>query len=137
MMPKYRQNTNTFHYYNCNPKGLKTSSDCVVRAIAGGTGLDWKHVYTRLSEIGLDLSRIPVEKATYTEYLFKLGWAKNPQPRKENKRKYTVKEFCELHSKGAYIIKVANHLTYVEDGIIYDTWNCENKTVGNYWSDPL
>ena len=32
-----------------------------------------------------------------------------------------------------YIVKVANHITVVKNKELYDTWNCSNKSVGNYW----
>jgi len=32
-----------------------------------------------------------------------------------------------------YIVSLANHLSVVVNGYVYDTWNCTHKSVGNYW----
>ena len=42
--------TETFHYYNCNPKN-KIASDCVVRAIATATGISWEDTLQALTDL--------------------------------------------------------------------------------------
>lgn len=139
--------------FNVNPKGLKTE-DCVVRAIALATGQSWDKVFTDLCEIALKKKRMPDEKQVYELYLEKLGWEKHSQPRsttydngvKDTYHKYTVDEFITdlnftknvMREHGVYIITVAHHMTCVKfQGIefdIYDTWDCSNKTIRNYWT---
>ena len=130
----YRKSTDTFKFYNLNPFKKKSAGDCVARAISGATSLNWEQVIRELTDYGIKLGYVFNMKETYDKWLCENGWRKNKQPRKPNNKKYTIKEFCKLQPKGIFIVGVANHLTFIEDGILYDTWNCEYKTVGNYWS---
>lgn len=128
----YKANTNYFKKENVNPKNKK-AADCVARAISKATGISWEQVIRELTEYGIEKGLVFNEKATYGSWLVENGWMMQKQPRKSDNTKYTVKEFTSLYSQGIYIIGVANHLTVVIDGYIYDTWNCGSKTVGNYW----
>ena len=121
-------------YKNLNPKGLKTG-DCVIRAIAYATEKEWEEVYEALCKLGLKMKRMPNEKQVYEKYLEQLGWQKYKQPRKWNNTKYTLDEFIEeMASEGdAVLVKLAHHLSVVEEGQVVDTWDCGYKTVGNYW----
>jgi len=60
-------------------------------------------------------------------------WLKR-MPRFSDNTRYTVAEFADTHNHGTFVISVANHLTCIVDGTLYDTWNCGHKSVGNYWS---
>lgn len=62
-----------------------------------------------------------------------LGLEMQKQPRFTSGKKLTVSDFATWYNSGTYIITIANHLTVVKDDTILDTWNCENKCVGNYW----
>ena len=134
MKASYRKSTNIFTYYNRNPKGKLRGSDCVARAISTATGMSWETVIRDITELGIKLGSVFNEKSTYAKWLELNGWVKMPQPRKINNTKYTLAEFLKLCPKGIYIVNLANHLTVVEDGIVYDTWDCTRKTVGNYWT---
>jgi hypothetical protein len=122
-----------FVKYNRNPLNRK-AGDCVARAISTGTGLKWEDVIRIITEHAIPLGRVFNEKEAYGSWLEQTGWTKHKQPRKPNNKKYTVQEFCDLNPEGIYIVGVAHHLTVVEDGKYYDTWDCGYKTVGNYWS---
>jgi len=117
---------------NLNPTG-KRVNDCVVRAIMKATNYTWRTVYAGLTGLGNDLYRLPNEKEVYHLYLKQLGWEKQPMPRHENRKRYTVIEFAAENPVGTFVISVANHLTVLVDGNLYDTWNCSRKCLGNYW----
>lgn len=135
MTPTYRQSNNHFTYHNENPKGSKSSGDCVVRAIAFATGKGWDTVFSDLCALGLKMKAMPNDDKVYRAYLKQLGLVQMKQPRKSNNKKFTVKEFAECSSRrGTYIISVANHLTVVKERKIIDTWDCGDKCVGNYWT---
>lgn len=120
---------------NLNPTG-KATSDCVIRAIMKATDKTWEQVYKELCRIGLDEYAMPNDKRIYNYYLETNGFKKKPMPKRtsgDSYKRYTVEEFAMLWRNGTYIVKVANHLTVVKQGIIYDIWNCSHKYVGNYW----
>ena len=132
--PTYRQSNEHFTYNNANPKNSKSSGDCVVRAIALGTGKSWDEVFEALCTLGMKLKAMPNDDKVYNKYLEQLGYTKLKQPRKSDNTKYTVKEFASKARKGdVYIINVANHLTCVMENKVQDTWDCGYKCVGNYW----
>ncbi|MDR4969304.1 MAG: hypothetical protein RG740_06770 [Acholeplasmataceae bacterium] len=133
-MRNIRKSTKTFTFYNRNPRGLVGSADCVARAISTATGKTWEDTIRELTNYGIERAGVFNEKNIYAGWLESNGWKKQKQPRKSNGKKYTVLEFQQANPKGMYIVSLSGHLTVVEDGIIYDTWNCQNSTVGNYWS---
>jgi len=135
MREAYRNSPEGFTFFNKNPKSKVSGADCVARAISTATGKKWEDVIREITEHAISIGRVFNEKKAYDTWLEKNGWVKNKQPIKSNGRKYTVKEFLSLYPKGTYIISVANHLTMCEDGIVYDTWNCLHKSVGNFWSE--
>lgn len=133
MKASYRQDNEHFHYHNENPKNLVSSGDCVIRAIAYGTGLGWDTVYTELCNLGLKLKAMPNDKKVFKKYLTQLGFTMHSQPIKWNGTKYTVEEFAKENSDKKIIVNVANHLSVIDCGKIIDTWDCGYKCVGNYW----
>ena len=131
MTATYRQDKGRFRFYNENPKSLVSAGDCVVRAIAKATGISWDEVYQNLCLIGLRVKDMPSSKRVYRQYLNNISKMEK-QPWNGN-RKYTLTEFAEEFNRGTYVVSIANHLTVVIDGFIYDTWDCSQYTVGNYW----
>lgn len=133
MTPTYRTDTETFTYHNENPKHLKSAGDCVIRAIAYATRIGWDETLGSLYKIGFKMKRLPNDDKVFEQYLSNLGYSKQSQPRKPDNTKYTVKEFAKKYPKGTYIVRMAGHLSVVDNGKIIDTWNCGYKCVGNYW----
>ena len=46
---------------------------------------------------------------------------------------YTVRDFCEDHPKGKYILAIEGHVVAVLDGKYYDSWDSGNETPIYYW----
>lgn len=114
----------------------KNVGDCVCRAIAIGTGLDYKEVYDELQkrakgETTTQLkhhrrgkrsnARNGVFKETWKEYLFDLGWVKH------STCGFGKGVQCHLVTDelpmGTIIVQVSKHLVCVIDGVIHDTYN--------------
>lgn len=123
-----------FIKYNKNPKNKKTT-DCVIRAIATATNKEWENIYKELAEQGIKKGLMINDRNNWKAYLKSLGYEQQKMPRKEDRTRYTLEKFCDelAEENKIYIIKVAGHLTCVKDKKLYDTWNCSNKCVGNYW----
>ncbi len=123
-------------FVNCNnnPKN-KITNDCVIRAIALATNNKWENVYRELAEQGIKKGLMINDRNNWKAYLKSLGYEQQKMPRKVDRKRYTLKEFCEelAEKDKIYIVKVAGHLTCIKDKKLYDTWNCSNKCVGNYW----
>lgn len=121
---------------NINPKGWKTG-DCVVRALAKANNITWEETYLALCKIGLKKCRMPNEKHTYEQFLKDNGWLKQKMPvwydEYGGKNRYTVRELANEYPDKIMVVSVANHLTFIDKGTLYDLWNCGSKSVGNYW----
>lgn len=120
-----------FENFNCNPDKHRTN-DCVVRAIAAAYNTTWESVYLWLTDLGLTKHRMPNDKVVYEELLKQMGWVKQKMPKHLNGKRYTVKELissidCPM------LITVTKHMTYANNGTVYDTWDCRSKCVCNYW----
>ena len=123
-----------FIEFNNNPKKRKTG-DCVVRAIATATNSSWEYVYKELAEAGIKKGLMINSDENWKKYLEDLGFKKQKMPRRDDRTRYTLEEFCTeiAEEEKIYIIKLAGHLTVVKNKNLYDTWNCSYKSVGNYW----
>lgn len=117
--------------FNAHPKGLNTS-DCVVRAIATATNIDYLQCRRELNqkkrEWGFtsykDTKFLCKYLEGYPRLIFK---AIKGEPRLKGTG------FAELHSQGTYIIKMAGHITVCVDGVILDTWDCSYRSVYTAW----
>ena len=115
----------SYQYRNPNPQG-KSVGDCTVRAICLATEQAWEKVYLDLCIQGYMLSDMPSSNDVWGKYLIDKGW--------EYRRLqdtcpfcYTVKDFCEEHNKGTFIVGTGTHVICVKDGDYYDSYDSGEK----------
>lgn len=115
--------------------------DCVTRAIANATGMDYKEVYDLVNsyasrERGSNKStaRNGVSKDTVYKVLTNMGWTWVPT--------MFIGKGCQVHlnekelPNGIIIVSVSKHLTCVKDRVLYDTFDCSragNRCVYGYY----
>jgi len=116
------------NYTRCRFKKDSTG-DCVLRAIAIGTGQDYKKVRDDLFKLAAELWVMPNAKRCYEAYLTSLGWVKH-SPIKNGRRKVRVKDF----PIGNAIVTTCNHLTTIVDGELHDTWNTGEYAANSYYT---
>lgn len=127
-----KNETSVFRYYNNNPH-FKRTDDCVIRAIAAGTGDSWEDTLKNLTKHMLKIGYMLSTPELYGDYLKKIGWIQKKQPLGRNKSEMKIKDFV-LKFKGHAIIHVgSDHVSYVADGRLWDIWNCEDEIIGEYW----
>lgn len=120
-------------YYNPNPKKVETS-DCVVRALCKATGKDWDTVFEELIEIGREHKVMPHSDEAWKMYVEQYGFIKHSIKVVKGQRRLRVDGFARtLGKKGTFLLNVANHLVTSVDGYYYDTWDCGDKMVYNYF----
>ena len=107
--------------------------DCVIRAIAHGTGQDYLVVYKDLFELAMSEGDMPNSKVIYNAYLSSLGWKKNSPAKDARGKKVRLKDW---DIEGTYIILTSGHLTCIKDGLNYDTFDCR-PWCGNSYYTPL
>lgn len=112
----------------------KNVGDCVVRAVAIATGIDYKEVYDTVSKIAGKTPRNGVAKEVTNKLLQEYGWTWVPT--------MLVGQGCKVHLRkdelpqGTIICRTSKHLTTVIDGVINDTFDCSRggtRCVYGYW----
>ena len=110
-----------------------TTSDCVCRAIAIGTGMGYKEVYDLINEFAKkeritkrnpkkSSARTGVSMKTAHKVMAHLGWTWHPTMQ--------IGSGCQVHLRdgelpyGTVIVRVSRHFTCVIDGVVYDTFDC-------------
>lgn len=111
--------------FNNNPC-KKSTGDCVIRAIAKILGITWKQAYIELTVQGLMDCDIISSNEVWGNFLRHNGFKRYIIPDTCPKC-YTVKEFCEDHPHGEYILATGNHVVAVVDGDYYDAWDSGNE----------
>lgn len=128
-------NTDYFVYYNRNPKNRLTE-DCEVRALSLATDTPYEQVVMDLARLSCETGYAFSGMNLIARYLSSKGWVKHQQPRAKDNTKYTGKQFCKLFSRYPVIIASigGHHISCVIEGKFYDTWDCTEWCVGNFWT---
>ena len=124
--------TSVFRYYNNNPH-FKRTEDCVIRAIAAGTGDSWEETLKNLTKHMLKTGYMLSTPELYGDYLQKIGWVQKKQPKYKNHKVMKIKDFARTFDGHAIIHVGDDHVSYIADGRLWDIWNCENEIIGEYW----
>lgn len=117
-------------YLNLHPKG-KLVGDCVKRAIAGATGIDYMEVARQLNR-AKKITHCDVfnERKNIRYYLLEvLHTTELKFPAVKGASRMNGKRFSQMFPNGRYILNMAGHLSCCVNGIIYDTWDCSDKCV--------
>lgn len=128
--------TNTFHYYNANPKNRFTG-DCWLRAVCTGLNEPYNEVLQEMVQVHLETGYEMSCSTAIDKYLASKGWVKHKQPRKRDNTKYTGEEFCKkiADKNKRYICNIGgHHMVAIVDGKVNDTWNSTDGCIGNYWT---
>lgn len=105
------------------------TGDCVVRAIAIATGLDYKRVYKELTQMNKEMCfgnsvRNGVQRAVYQNYLECIGW--EWVPKSGGGRSAVHLRSDELPS-GTIIARCSKHVVAVIDGVMHDTYDASRN----------
>lgn len=120
---------------NVNPKGKKTT-DCVVRAISKSSGTSYNKVLDLLVENMKKTGYSWNEPKGFEKVIESLGYTRVSCSKiKKGEKRPKVNDISKL-TKGnrkKIICNCAGHLTCVEKGNLYDTWDCGDKAVYVYY----
>ena len=124
-----------FQYYNAHPYQLEVE-DCVKRAIAVTTGMEYTDVARELNQYkkitGAKKFNTDGNPRSYVENV--LGFPRVTVPRKADGTRVTANDFCAAHPKGRFIISTSGHWSAVINGTILDTWDCGNEELLSYYA---
>lgn len=112
-----------FRYYNAHPTGRRTG-DCVKRAIAVTTGMDYRQVERELnrykSVTGAEKYNAGKNPHRYAQEVLKAEVLPQPED-------MTVGRFADQHCRGRFILDLEGHWSCCIDGVIYDSWDCSSE----------
>lgn len=114
--------------------GMKSLSDCGIRAVAIACGMDYQAARKLLKEYaakGRQGNRA-ISRGIYKEdmeaALNSIGWKWYPAPKLAGRKA----RYSDL-PKGRYIARMARHYAAVIDGELRDSWDSSGKMVYGYW----
>jgi hypothetical protein len=110
-----------FIKYQPNPQNKKTD-DCVIRALTKALGVDWDtaSIYAIVQQIRD--SDIYVKNYVWGNLLLRNGFTKHHLPDTCSDC-YNIKDFCEDHKMGMYVLGTGDHVVTVVDGDYYDSFD--------------
>ena len=120
-----------FVSYNANPTG-KHIGDCTVRAISKALDQSWDITYLSLCLYGYMFCDMPSANHVWGSYLKSRGFARHVIP-SCCPDCYTVRDFCEDHPNGTYILAIDGHVVTVCEGCYYDTWDSGDQVPLYFW----
>ena len=112
-------------YYNPNPLKLSVG-DCTIRAISKVTNQTWKQTYLDLLTQGFVMYDMPSSNRVWAELLKLYGFKKFYIP-DMCPDCYTVREFCDDHPIGEFVVGTGEHVVAVINGNYYDSWDSGNE----------
>lgn len=117
--------------FNPNPAG-KSVGDCVIRAVAVATNRTWQRTYDEICKQGRIEYDMPTADLVWGAYLNKEGFTMHAI-QSACRTCYTVRDFCQDHPEGAYVLGTGSHAVAVMDGNYYDAWDSGNENPIYYW----
>lgn len=117
--------------YNPNPHGARVG-DCTVRAVSAALQQPWDKTYLGLCAEGLVLGDMPSANRVWGSYLERHGF-KREMLDVPCSRCYTVRQFCEDHPKGVYVLCISGHVVTTRDGDFWDSWDSSEECPIFYW----
>lgn len=117
-----------------NPNYLdKHTGDCTVRALSIVFGKNWIWTYLELCIQGLIMAQMPSDNQVWDTLLRSKGFQRETIPN-TCPDCYTVKDFCDDHKSGIYVLGTGNHVVAVVDGNYIDDWDSGNEVPLFVWS---
>lgn len=111
------------------------SGDCVVRAIAIASDMDYETTYRMVAEEAANYgfkksARDGIHNTVRDAVLKKLGWVWMPAPKIAGRKA----RCADLFDKGMVIARQARHIVAVNYGIPHDIFDSSGKMVYGYWA---
>lgn len=119
--------------YNPSPTGRQVG-DCAVRALSKALNMDWERAYAELAVMGFTMGDMPSSNAVINAVLKQYGFRKQVIPN-TCPDCYTIMDFANDHPVGMYVVGTGNHIVAVENGTIFDSWDCSNEIAIFYWEE--
>lgn len=125
----------SYKYFNPN-KLHKDVGDCVIRAYAAATNIDWDTAFIKLTLRAYVMHDMPSSNAVWDAQLISEGFSREIIPNLCPDC-YTVKQFADEHPHGTYVLGTGTHAVAVIDGDYYDAWDSGNNIPLYYYTKEI
>lgn len=119
-------------YYNPSPTE-SSAGDCTVRAISKALNVDWEQAYIMLALNGYIMGEIMNANIVWGSLLRQEGFYRRMIPN-TCPDCYKIKDFCQDHPDGLYVLGTGSHVVTAINGDYYDAWDSGNEIPLYYWS---
>jgi hypothetical protein len=113
--------------------------DCQVRTLAVAAGIRWPDAW-RLLYTAQERHRTCAFNLTEFMKAEPEVWGvirALALPAERGRPRMTPRTFAEAYPGGNWVLRLANHVAAMEDGVLYDTWDCSERCVyAAYEIDP-
>lgn len=121
-----------YRFYEPNP--VRTgAADCAVRAIAKALDTTWEDAYYLLTENGYLMGDVLSSDYVWGSVLRQHGFKRYTVP-DYCPACFSVEDLCREFPHGVFVVKTENHVATVVDGVLYDSWPSQDKTVIYFWT---
>lgn len=125
-----------FREWNPNPTARRVG-DCAVRAVAKALDTDWETAFALIAAAAYAMGDMPSSDSVWGAVLRQHGFYREAIPN-TCPDCYTVRDFCEEHPKGTYVLGLSTsggigHVATVKDGDLFDTWDSSHEVPVYYW----
>lgn len=120
-----------FIFYNPNPKHIKVT-DCTLRAISIVTHQDWDNTWLGVAAVSFEEKNMMDANEVWGKYMTNMGFTQYYLPYSHIDH-YTVKDFCDEHPEGEYMLTTGSHVIAVVNGNYYDIWDSGEEIPISYW----
>lgn len=118
--------------YNPNPAGRNTG-DCTLRAISKAMGFSWDEAFFEIIAQAYMMKELSsISSNVWGSYLKSKGYVRKVIPN-YCPDCYTIKDFCDDHFSGTYLVATGSHVVACIDGNYYDSWDSGNEVPVYYW----
>lgn len=114
--------------------GMKSQSDCGIRAIAIAIGMEYHaarkfiRAFAKAGKQGNGQISNGIYKEDMNAALESIGWVWCSAPKFEGRKA----RYSDI--PGTAILRMARHYSIVKDGVLYDSWDSSHKMVYGYWA---
>lgn len=103
-----------------------------MRALSKVLGQDWERTYIELCLQGFVMSDMPSADHVWGGYLKTKGFKRSAIP-DTCPDCYTVRDFCDEHPSGRFVVSIPGHVVAVVNGEYHDTWDSGDEVPTYYW----
>lgn len=119
--------------YNANPVANRIE-DCAIRAVAVALGISWDEAFDLIADSAKKMGAVMHLNAAFGAVLRKNGFRRYIIPN-SCPDCYTVRDFCQDHPEGTYVVGTDSHVVACIDGRYIDSFDSGDLIAIYYWED--